>query len=418
VKTQMDWSVTHRILFRFALLYWTLAFYPPTLLSVLPWGAEQISSVLSWPMDHLVIWTGVHVFHLTGIAATMHPTGSGDTALAYVSIVCDFTLAVAGAAVWSVLDRRRGQYRVLDAWLRLLLSFTLAATLFSYGFAKIYPGQFLPPGLRTLTETYGESSPMGLLWTFMGASRWYTLFGGLAEVAPGLLLCFRRTRTLGALLAAAVLTNIVALNLFYDVPVKQYSAHLLLLAIFLAGPDLVALGRLFLLRGQAQLRTDHVPATERLWLRRTGLGLQGLFIVCAAWTIGYKSYAPYPVSETHVALYGVWVVEHPMCTFKTSAWQRFYVQGAHEFRVSAEGDGWMRFTGDVDAAHQTITLTNKGEGDAHLRYVVDPADARHLTVSGTWSKGGVGFELRRINPDSFLLQTRGFHWVSEDPFNR
>ena len=307
---------------------------------------------------------------------------------------------------------------MLEAWLRLLLSFTLAATLFVYGFAKIYPGQFLPPSLGTLIETYGESSPMGLLWTFMGASRWYTLFGGLAGIVPGLFLCFRRTRTLGALLAAAVLTNVVALNLFYDVPVKQYSAHLLLLAIYLAAPDLAALGRLFLLRGQAQFRTDHVPASERLWLRRAGLGLQGLFIACAAWTIGYRSYAPYPESETHAPFYGVWVVEHPVATFKTSAWQRFYVQGAHAFRVSAENEGSIRFAGDINPEHHIITLTNKDQGDAHLRYIVDPADPLHLTVSGTWNKGSVAFELHRISPDAFLLQTRGFHWVSEYPFDK
>jgi hypothetical protein len=41
---------------------------------------------------------------------------------------------------------------------------------------------------------------MGILWTFMAASTGYTIFAGLAEAVAGLLLLFRRTSTLGALL--------------------------------------------------------------------------------------------------------------------------------------------------------------------------------------------------------------------------
>jgi hypothetical protein len=35
-----------------------------------------------------------------------------------------------------------------------------------------------------------------------------------------------------------VLANIVALTFCYDVPVKLYSSHLLLMAVFLVAPDL------------------------------------------------------------------------------------------------------------------------------------------------------------------------------------
>jgi hypothetical protein len=38
-----------------------------------------------------------------------------------------------------------------------------------------------------LLKPYGESSPMGLLWTFMGYSTGYNLFTGGAEALGGLL---------------------------------------------------------------------------------------------------------------------------------------------------------------------------------------------------------------------------------------
>ena len=71
----------------------------------------------------------------------------------------------------------------------------------------------------------------------MGYSPAYNVFAGGAEALGGLLLLFRRTTTLGAVVAIGVLTNIVMLNFCYDVPVKLFSIHLTLMATALAGLD-------------------------------------------------------------------------------------------------------------------------------------------------------------------------------------
>ncbi len=82
---------------------------------------------------------------------------------------------------------------------------------------------------------------MNVVRTFMGTSRTYTNFSGWMEVIAALLLIWRRTATLGGLVAAGVMTNVLMLNLCYDVPVKQYSAHLLLMSIFVSLHDWRAL---------------------------------------------------------------------------------------------------------------------------------------------------------------------------------
>jgi hypothetical protein len=79
---------------------------------------------------------------------------------------------------------------------------------------------------------------MGVVWAWMGASYAYNVFAGIAEMGSGFLLFFRRTVTLGALASIAVLLNVVMINFAYDVPVKLYSSHLLLMAVFLLAPDL------------------------------------------------------------------------------------------------------------------------------------------------------------------------------------
>ncbi|HVS63755.1 MAG TPA: hypothetical protein VMT85_09690 [Thermoanaerobaculia bacterium] len=90
--------------------------------------------------------------------------------------------------------------------------------------------------LERLSQTIGESSPMGLLWNMMGYSRLYNLFSGGVDVLGGVLLLFRRTATLGALVAIGAMANVVLLNFAYDVPVKLYSMHLLLMGVGVAWP--------------------------------------------------------------------------------------------------------------------------------------------------------------------------------------
>src|ERR1044071_6897724 len=111
----------------------------------------------------------------------------------------------------------------------------------------------------------GGTSPMRLMWAFMGYSLPYTVFAGLAEVTGGVLLLWRRTATLGALVVAIVMTNVVLMNLCYDVPVKLFSTLLLVFAIAIGLPDARRLLGAVLGRAAAELppRARMTPGLER-----------------------------------------------------------------------------------------------------------------------------------------------------------
>src|SRR5262249_28791602 len=49
-------------------------------------------------------------------------------------------------------------------------------------------------------------------------------------------------------ITAALMTNVFALNMFYDVPVKLYSFHLLVTSLVIAAPDLGGLFRFMVLQ--------------------------------------------------------------------------------------------------------------------------------------------------------------------------
>jgi hypothetical protein len=115
---------------------------------------------------------------------------------------------------------------------------------------------------------------MGLLWTFMGHSPAYNFFTGFIEFLGAALLLFRRTATLGALIVIGAMSQVLMLNLSYDVPVKQLSIQLIVMACFIAAPDVKRLVALLVLNRPTAPR----PATPLL---RSRLGNRALMSVAA-----------------------------------------------------------------------------------------------------------------------------------------
>jgi hypothetical protein len=429
IHTPERWSLLNRILFRFAFIYLILYCWPErgrtSLLDAIPnfgIGAANEDDSLGVvrfaeaPLHALSPWVARHVFHLTGAVTKYHPTGSGDTTLDYISVFCFVAVALLSTFLWSVLDRRRANYRTLYAWLRLMVRFTLAFTLLGYGFAKVYPLQFQQPFLSTLTETYGESSPMGILWTFMGASAAYTKFCGLTEVLAGGLLLFRRTTTIGALVAAGALLNVVMLNFCYDVPVKLYSTHLLLMSLFLLLPDAVALFRLFLLHQASRLEGVWLPRFERRPLRIAAIALQAL-VICSIlfnniWG-GYKSVRDMASGYFYKApIYGIWNADAG-----SAPWRQLTIH-LSRFLVARDTDGKrVNFSSTYDEPKHTVMITSarlKQEGN----FTYSQPDAQHLILSGTLNGNPIVAQFHRFDDSALLLVNRGFHWINEDPFNR
>ena len=237
------WSLGTRVAFRFLAVYFVLAFLS-SLVGIVPFLGD-VGSWLDTAVHPLHVWIGRTVF---GVEIYAFAMGSGDTTCNWVQFAAHIAVATVATVVWSVIDRKRTSHPWLRDGLWIAMRFVLASAMFGYGFGKVHGLQLPAPDVARLPQEYGQSSPMGLLWTFMGASQPYSMFGGWMEVIGGLLLCFRRTQLLGALWTAAAMTNVFVLNLCYDVPVKPYSFHLLALAIVIAAADLQRLARLLVLR--------------------------------------------------------------------------------------------------------------------------------------------------------------------------
>ena len=420
---QERWSAASLVAFRFAFAYLLMYCWPGagrvSLLDAIPFVPDVVTESIAIPWRALSSWAAVHVFHLSGPVTQYHPTGSGDTTLDYVQVFCFAVIALAATAIWSGLDRHRSEYRTLYAWLRLVVRFTLAFTLLSYGFAKIFPLQFAPPPLNTLVQTYGESSPMRLLWTFMGASTAYTMFAGLVEATAGTLLLFRRTAVLGALVSSGAMLNVAVLNYCYDVPVKLYSTHLVLMSLFLLLPEGSALWRFFILHQPAQLARVWLPRIERRSLRIFAAVLQASIVISVLggniWT-GYASSRRYAELFKPPPLYGVWDVDAGTAP-GLWPWRRLILSTAR-FATAVAPDGTRTiFATTYTVPKHAVRLTNRATMAAGVLTYHLP-DAQHLELRGTLDGKAVMIRAHRYDTGAFMLTTRGFHWISEDPYNR
>jgi len=417
-----SWSLSRRIIFRFLCLYFVLYCMPGdgrvNILSPIP-GSNWLAKPWTWLMHVICPWVAVNVFHLTGQRTTYFLTGSGDTTLGWVENLLFLVIAAAGTIVWSVLDRQRAGYRGLHGWLRLLVRYTLALTLFAYGFAKIAPLQFQPARFSRLVEPYGEFSSMGVLWSFMGASLPYTMLAGSAEAIGGILLLFRRTTTLGALFSFGVLANVVALNFCYDVPVKLYSTNLLLMCVFLAAPDLRRLYDLLILNRPVFSGESPSVNFQRPALRTAAKCLWAAYCL---WVLGAQAYearqgylATY-VTARHQDVYGLYDVESyqrdgPETAARNAPRKLWFLDQGMGWRTA--DDKVITYSGKYNASARTLTFNNNSGTITWTR-----TDPDHLTFSGMVGMESVSARLTRIDTARMRLNSTGFHWVQEFPNNR
>lgn len=100
-----------------------------------------------------------------------------------------------------------------------LIRFWLAASISSYGFAKIFGDQFSGANEIILRDSLlGDISGNYLTWYYFNFSSGYILIVGYLQILGALLLLFRRTTLLGIFLLLPVLVNVVMIDLFYGIP--------------------------------------------------------------------------------------------------------------------------------------------------------------------------------------------------------
>lgn len=407
------WSISHRILFRFVCSYFILhsfTAYDPRWHKICP-------------------WVGGHVFHLSGRAITYVPSGSGDTTLDYIQNLLYVVFAIVATLLWSLIDRKRSNYLKAESWLRLFVRYTLASALFGYGIVKVFPLQFRAPDFATLIHPYGEFSPMGVLWSFMGASTAYIIFAGAAEVIGAIFLLFRRTTALGSLIAFGVLLNVMVLNYCYDVPVKLYSTNLVLMSLYLASGDLRKLVNVFVLNQAIapleQASPNFVRRPARIVASVLWIAVVGFTLMSGTYR-GWRRFQKAYTTLQRPPIYGLYDVDSfvrngqqvPPLTTDVTRWRRLIVEHPDFVNVQVMNDSFLNgFQASYASGQHSITFSTS-DGGAQYQFTYTQPDPGHLILEGTQRGDRLAIHLNRTDASKLLLVNRGFHWINEVPFNR
>jgi hypothetical protein len=397
-----------RIGFRFGVIAAALLF-GPWFIAVLP-GATPIM----FAFDRAWYWLASRFADVV-LGIELPPfvfTGSGDQLYHYVQLLLVVILATLGTLVWSWRTKRRSHPR-LAAGVTVAARYFLAIVMIGYGVAKLLPGQFPPPWVGRYDGAIGDMSPMGLLWTFMGHSQPYTKLAGGAEVLGALLLLSRRLYVIGALVIAIVMTNVVALNFCYDVPVKLFSSELLIVSIALVLPQARRIIAVLIGRAAPEVppRVRGSIAAERI-RRVAKAAVIGLVVVHAYdHAMMIRNFNRRPVSP----LEGVWRVdslvvdgiERPALFTDNTRWRKL-IFSRTLMQIRYGTDRRLVRPVDIDTKAQTITFIEGGQRTWHYTR----PDAEHLVLERIGMRAALTLE----PPPP--LTTRGFHWVNESPYNR
>jgi hypothetical protein len=422
----LGWPLLTGIAFRFCVVYFGLFCLLYVQIMVVFTGV--VGAVLPpeaafWQMSALgpvTEWLGRHVF---GVDADLHEDSrSGDQTAMWVFMFTVLVIAIIATALWSVLDRRRGDYRHMHAWFVVFLRICLGGQMLLYGAVKVIPVQMPAPPLTSLLRTYGQLSPNWVLWLQVGSSYPYEIALGTVEITAGLLLFIPRTATLGALLALASMAQVLLLNLTFDVSAKILSFQLLLLAAVLLAPHVTPLANVLILGRPSPPATQ--PAlftTPRANKAATAVQVGvGAWVLAGSLLISWLDWHHDGCGRPKPELYGIWTVTTftldgaslaPLAT-QRDRWQRLIIEDSDTVSYQQMNGEIVTRPAVIDA--HTITLA-----DAPLSSMltIDRTAPDRLRLSGQLVGRAVTMALKRLDLDRFPLRNHGFHWVQEYPDN-
>jgi hypothetical protein len=430
VPTPRRWSFGTRLAFRFSFCYlmiYALCCANATLWEVIPFHiGEHLENWTSWPFFHGAQWLGQHLFHLTGVGAKLHDTGSGDTILNWIAVGIMLAVAILLTLIWTAFAelhspaRRSLAYPRLFFWFRLTMRLTLGVAMIGYGLSKLFPLQMPPPSLAVLNEPLGNTSPMTMLWTLIGLNPVYEMICGAAELTAGILILFRRTGLLGELLTAFLATNIVLYNFCYDVPVKLYAAHLVLMSIALIIPDMPSLINFFFLHRPCKPIDGWVKPARRYGLRvETICVVVALLLAVLPQAFQLRNgYAQQLISQRNPPpLTGQWhlaTATKPYITGDGLPTTDIFFEPSGRTMLRDSATVLWRAYAKVDDKKHTLFLAT--EANDPVTYAMTQPDPTHLILKPTGDAAKTAGTLTLVRvplPSHYPLEDRGFHFVNE-----
>jgi len=425
------WPAWRRIVFRFFFIYLLLNISPWTWLGNIP-GFSYLNDLYGTFMDWLVNFGNDHFFHVRKVLVPLN--GSGDTSYGWAQVWLFLSISVIGCIIWSLFDGKRKAYHQLNYWLCLFTRYYISMIAFIYGIEKLFALQMYFPNLSQLATPLGDFLPMRFSWLFIGYSTPYQVFSGVMETIVGLLLLYRRTATLGILMGTAVFLNVMMLNLCYDIPVKIFSMHIVMMCLFLLVNEFDRIVCFFILNRPAAVCNIYDHPFKKRWMRITRVVLKVAFIIIAVFVqfvnmIEYyksshtdKAIKPVPVGIYDVTTFAINKDTLPLSVNDSLRWRDVIFDNFGSGSISTSDTAFRQryhrayFSYNGDTLKHTISF-KKSQGDSIDIFLLHYAmtDSSTVFLWGIHKNDSLHVQLKKSNRH-FQLAEKQFHWLSE--YNR
>jgi hypothetical protein len=209
----------------------------------------------------------------------------------------------------------------------------------------------------------------------------------------------------------------------YDVPLKGFSLHLILLSCFLLAPDFLRLVRFHLLRRTTSLSTE--PQLFRsIRANRIALAAQiifGLWLVGLCGNFAWGAWNTVGGGRPLPPLYGIWEVKQmsideqprpPLLTDSTR-WRRAIFDYPDRMAFQRIDESFVPYGASVNLPERTLALTKKDDQNWTANFTFQRPAEDQLMLDGRMDNHQVHMELQLTDRNKFLLVSRGFHWVQE-----
>lgn len=318
-------------------------------------------------------WNLMSGFALTGAAFSIFfqqsPGGCGDYPQNFDVLFKGMGIGGGLFLLYYLIYPKVPHAAVAQTVLLTVIRYFLAYIILSYGYAKVFAGQF-PHMAANMDARLVELSPMRVAWAFFGYSKGYQEFLGWGEVVPAVLLLFRRTTLFGSILMFIVMLNVFLINVFFDVCVKLNSGIYTALALYIM---LQSTSRLWTFFFTNRVTMPEVNETRNFpkWVKVTGLVLNYGALLLILFLSGQGAYYSYTYSRraiTPSAVQGPWRAVD-VKWWKDGSWQskdaldslyahRIFFDGANGVIKSDFIRDRFRFTVDSTGNAMEVRFTN------------------------------------------------------------
>ena len=374
----------------------------PISFSLLP----DVSGVIGQLFEPIIYWMASVLFGFE--PGTFTVSLLSDTTGMYLLGLLWLTVSFLLSLLWQWKGRSKINYDKWVFWFLQLGRYYLVIHMIQYGLNKVFKFQFYFPEPNTLFTTIGSSSRDILFWSTIGSSYEYTVFSGVIEVCAALLLLFRKTRLLGAMLTMGVMVNVVMINFAFDISVKFLSSFLLLLGLLLIAPDGKRLFRFFF--------TSEIVKPGSLWLPKMVLNRSLFYRLLKTLIIALlimDGLFPYVRSATFnddngvkPYLYGAYRVTS--FEGQVPSWKRAFVHRDGYFIIQGQDELMTDYVLQIDTVINVISLFKNKNKVATLGY---RDESTYLKLFGKFKGERIDLALDKIDLNSLPIHSKGFSWT-------